>query len=85
MATLLPLEDLITTRRPYYHCEKTEVEMVCHGHITKSTGLAKMILQGTVQGGRRKGRKSDGKIILLSKWTGLGWGEAIRKAEDREK
>ena len=32
------------------------------GHITRSTGLAKMILQGTVQGGRRKGRqKRDGK------------------------
>ena len=28
-----------------------------YGHITRPTGLAKMILQSTVQGGRRKGRQ----------------------------
>ena len=41
------------------------------GHITRSTGLAKMITQGTVQGGRGKiDRKRDGKRTLLSEWTG---------------
>ena len=28
-----------------------------YGHITRSPGVAKMIPQGTVQGGRRKGRQ----------------------------
>ena len=28
-----------------------------HGHVTRSTGLEKMILQGAVQGGRCKGRQ----------------------------
>ena len=49
-----PYEDLLTTVK--------KRKLRWYGHITRSTGLAKMILQGTVQGGRRKGRqKTDGK------------------------
>ena len=44
-----PYEDLITTVR--------KRNLRWYGHITRSTGLAKMILQGTVQGERRKGRQ----------------------------
>ena len=42
-------EDLLTTvkKRKQY------------GHKTRSTGLAKMILKGTVQGGRRRGRQKE--------------------------
>ncbi|KAJ8362161.1 hypothetical protein AAFF_G00391040 [Aldrovandia affinis] len=33
------------------------------GHITRSSGLAKTILQGTVQGGRKRGdKRKDGRI-----------------------
>ena len=28
-----------------------------HGHVSRSSGLAKTILQGTVKGGRRQGRQ----------------------------
>ena len=51
-----PYEDLITTVR--------KLKLRLYGHITRSTGLAKMTLQGTVHGGRRKGRqkKKDRKI-----------------------
>ena len=28
-----------------------------YGHVTRSSGLTKTILQGTVQGGRRRGRQ----------------------------
>ena len=55
-----------------------------YGHITRSTGLAKMILQGTVQGGSRIGRQKERWGDNISEWTGLGLGEALRKAEDRE-
>ena len=52
--TIGPYEDLLTTVK--------KRKLRWYGHITRSTGLAKMILQGTVQGGRRKGRqKRDGK------------------------
>ena len=44
-----------------------------------------MILQGTVQGGRRKGRQKKRWEDNISEWTGLGLGEALPKAEDREK
>ena len=43
-----------------------------------------MTLQGTVQGGRRKGRQKNTWEDDISEWTGLGLGEALRKAEDRE-
>ena len=43
-----------------------------------------MILQGTVQGGRRKGRQKNTWEDNISEWTGLGLGEALRKAEDKE-
>ena len=46
-----PYEDLITGVR------KLKLRWYGHIMITRSTGLAKMILQGTVQGGRRKGRQ----------------------------
>ena len=42
-----------------------------------------MILQGTVQGGRRKVRHKKWEDNI-SEWTGLGLGEALRKAEDKE-
>ena len=43
-----------------------------------------MILHGTVQGGRRKGRQKKRWDDILSEWTGVGLGEALRKVEDRE-
>ena len=46
-----PYEDLITTVG----------KLRWYGYITRSTGLAKMILQGKVQG--EADRKRDGKII----------------------
>ena len=56
-----------------------------YGHITRSTELANMILQGTLQGGRGKGRQKMRWEDNISEWTGLGLGEALRKAEGREK
>ena len=55
-----------------------------YGHITRSTELEKMILQGTVQGGSRIGRQKKRWKDNISEWTGLGLVEALRKAEDRE-
>ena len=55
-----------------------------YGHITRSTGLAKIILQGTAQGGRRKGRQKKRWEDNIMEWTGLKLGEARRKAENRE-
>ena len=43
-----------------------------------------MILQDTVQGGRRRGRQKKRWEVNITEWTGLKLGEALRKAENRE-
>ena len=55
-----PYEDLIKTVRKIIRW---------YGHISRSTGLAKMILQGTAQGGRRKDRQRKGWKDNIQEWT----------------
>ena len=55
-----------------------------YGHITRSSGLAKTFLQGTVQGGRRRGRQRKRWEDNICEWTGLGLSDTVRKAEERE-
>ena len=56
-----------------------------YGHVTRSSGLAKTILQGTVRGGRRRGRQKKKWQDNIMEWTGLGFAETQRLAEDRDK
>ena len=42
-----------------------------YGHVFRSSGLAKTILQGTVKGGRRRGRQRKRWEDDISEWTGL--------------
>ena len=53
-------------------------------HVTRSSGLAKTILQGTVQGRRRRGRQRKRWEDSIKRWTGLEWNIVLRKAENRE-
>ena len=69
-----PYEDLLTTVK--------RLKLKWYGHVTRSSGLAKTILQGTVQGGRRRQRKRWEDNI--KEWTGLRWNITLRKAENRE-
>ena len=55
-----------------------------YGHITRSSGLAKTFLQGTVQGGRRRSRQRKRWEDNICEWTGLGQSDTVRKAEERE-
>ena len=55
-----------------------------YGHITRSSGLAKTFLHGTVQGGRRRGRQRKRWEDNICGWTGLGLSDTVRKAEERE-
>ena len=66
-----PYEDLITTVR--------KRKLRWYGQITRSTRLAKMIVQGKVQGGRMKGRQKKRWEDDISEWTGLKMGEALSK------
>ena len=50
----------------------------------EESGLAKTVLKGTVQGGRRRGRQRKRWEDNISEWTGLEWNIILRKAENRE-
>ena len=55
-----------------------------YGHISRSSGMAKTILQGTVNGARRRGRQKKRWEDNINEWTGMGFGDSLRAAEDRE-
>ena len=60
-------------------------KLTWYGHVSRSTGLAKTILQGTVRGGRRRGRQRKRWEDNISEWTGLTFAESLRAVEDRGK
>ena len=52
--------------------------------VSRSSGLAKTILQGTVKGGRRQGRQGKRWEDNSREWTGLEFGKSKRAVENRE-
>ena len=55
-----------------------------YGHISRSSSMAKTILQWTVKGARRRGRQKKRWEDYIKEWTGMGFGDSLRTAEDRE-
>ena len=55
------------------------------GQSLVSGGLAKNILQGTVEGGRRQGRQKMRWKDNIREWTGLEFGKSQRAVENRGK
>ena len=51
--------------------------------LNRSEGLAKTILQGTVRGGRKRGRQKKRWEDNVKEWTGLEFTASQRAAEDR--
>ena len=56
-----------------------------YGHVSRSSGLAKTLLQGTVKGGRRQGRQRKRWKDNIREWTGLEFGKSQRAVENRGK
>ena len=56
-----------------------------YGHVSRSSGLAKTILQGIVKGGRRQGRQRKRWEDNIREWTGLEFAKSQRAVENREK
>ena len=71
-----PYEDLLATvqRR----------KLKWYGHVTRSDGLTKVILQGTVEGGRRRGRPKKSWIDNIAEWTGKSFAETQAMAHNRQ-
>ena len=56
-----------------------------YGHVSRSSGLAKTILQGAVKWGRRQGRWRKRWEDNIWGWTSLEFTKSQRAVEDREK
>ena len=72
-----PHEDLLTIVK--------RRKLQWYGHVSRSSGLAKTILQGIVKGGRRQGRQRKRWEGNIRKWIGLEFGKSQRAVENREK
>ena len=57
-----PHEDLTTVKRP---------KLQWYSHVSRSSGLAKTIFQGTVERGRRQGRQRKRWEYNIRKWRGM--------------
>ena len=55
------------------------------GHVSRSSGLAKTLLQGTVKGKRKRGRQKKRWEDHIIEWTGMDFASSIRAAENRTK
>ena len=55
--------------------------LVCH--VSRFSGLAKTIPQGTVTGKRRRGRQKKGWEDNIKRWTGMDFTSSGREAENR--
>ena len=72
-----PHEDLLTIIK--------SKKLQWYGHVSHSSSLAKTILQGTVQGGRRQGRQRKRWEDNIREGTGLEFANSQRAVEDWEK
>ena len=72
-----PHEDLLTIVK--------RRKLQWYGHVSRSPGLAKTILQGTVKGGRRHGRQRKRWEDNSREWTSLEFVKSQRAVENREK
>ena len=72
-----PHEDLVTIVK--------RRKLQWYGHVSRSPGLAKTILQGTVKEEGRQGRHRKGWEDNIREWTGLEFCRSQRAVENREK
>ena len=54
-------------------------------HVSRSSGLSKTIMHGTVKGGRRQGRQRKRWEVIIGERTGLEFAKSKRAVENREK
>ena len=72
-----PHEDLLTTVK--------RRKLQWYGHVSRSSSLAKTILQGTAKGRKRQRREKKRWEDNIRKWTGLEFTKSQRAVENKEK
>ena len=53
-----------------------------YGHLTRSNGLSKTILQGTIEGKRKQGRPKKSWMDNIKEWTGMNHTQIKSKASN---
>ena len=53
------------------------------GHVSRSSSLAKTILQGTMKGTRKGGRQKKRWADNIKEWTGMDFASSARAAENK--
>ena len=53
------------------------------GHVTRHNSLPKTVLQGTLEGGRKRGRPAKNWMDNIKEWTRMSSPSLIRAAEDQ--
>ena len=71
-----PYEDLLTIVK--------RRKLKWYGHVSRSSGLAKTILHGSMKG-RRQGRQKRRRGDNIREWTGLEFATSKRAVGNREK
>ena len=76
------VESLVGPQEPLLTTAKGR-KLAWFGHVTRHNNLYKMILQGTVEGGRRRGRQRKNWSDNVKEWTDTTMLELLVQAEDR--
>ena len=71
--------------KPLGHGKLKKRKLKWFGHVSRSAGLAKTIVQGTVQGGRRRDRQKKRWENNISEWKGFKFCDALRESENKIK
>ena len=56
-------------------------DLINNENISRSSGMAKTILQGTVKGARRRGRQKKRWEDNIKEWIGMGFGDSVRERQ----
>ena len=72
-----PHEDLLTIVK--------RCKLQWYGHVSRSSGLAKTVLRGTVKRGPRQGGQRKRWEDNIREWPGLEFAKSQRAVESREK
>ena len=84
--TMLPTRKSVSrSSRQSDHTKTSWRKLQWYGHVSRSSGLAKPILQGTMKGGRRQCKQRKRWEDNIREWTGLEFGKSQRAVENREK
>ena len=80
---LTTVRNLVGPQQPLLATVKRR-KLAWFGHLTRHNSLSKTILQGTVEGGRRRGRQRTSWMENVKTWTDMTMQELLSTTTDRK-